>query len=599
MKNHGSVFSLLALPLLLLLLSLSGCTEGDKPVTPELPEQNEQSSTGGPGDPMPALAHPDKNPPRKINIKGVVKNAVSLDSPVPLRPCSEKESFSAAIGVVPGSSAEKVDFRVSCGSRTVEYQQEPSGPQAWKNVSPSMCPCESGVRVSASPQAGAWLAHPCFQKPDKPRMVVFILIDALRADVLGAYGRTPSPSPQIDRMGRRGVVFERAYTASPFTLTSVASIFTGGYPWQHNVMFSEAGGLVLDDAVPKLVERFHEKGYHTAAFSGTYFFMSRNGYAEGFDHFDEACAGAFFRKSAECLNSRIIPWIEQHQGEDLFLYIHYVDPHAPYYPPKKFRKKYVGDMKKPFFDDVSLGEIGQFGSHRAWYQFWRSPSDYDIKYLHALYLSEVEYVDQKVGTLVKELSAGWRRSGREKGESVFLVTADHGEAFYEHGEMDHVADLHEPVMRVPLIMFGDGVPQGKTVTEQVRTIDFMPTLLALSGMEVRGQIPGRSLVPLMQGKEWQTEPAAAVHFLDLEPEYVMVAWPYKIFCRPEENEVELYNLEKDPGEKNDLADHNPEKRKEMQKLLQHLLLDLPEFGEKQKTEPVDEATRKRLDALGY
>ncbi|MFO8055689.1 MAG: sulfatase [bacterium] len=567
--------------------------------TKRLPDQTAKSSARDwPGDSISALFHPDRHRPRKININGVVKNAVALDDPVRLRPCREEESLQAALGMVPGSTDRPVEFRLSCGDRTEKFEVDPKSSEGWKHVSPSMCPCESGVRVSAGlDKPGAFLAHPSFEKPGPGRLVAFIIIDALRADDLGVYGRKPSPSPELDKLARRGTVFQRAYTASPFTLTSVASIFTGLFPWQHNVMFTEKEGLVLADSVPKLVERFHKAGYHTAAFSGTYFLMSRNGYAEGFDHFDEACASSFFRESADCLNRRIIPWIKRHRNQDVFLYIHYIDPHAPYYPPEAFRKRHVGNMEKPFFEDVAVGEIGQFGSHRAWYQFWRSPSDYDLEYLRALYRAEIEYVDDRVGKLISELEQSRQASGNGSGKSVYLVTADHGEAFYEHEVMDHVADLHEPVMRVPLIMFGHGVPKGMTVTEQVRTIDFMPSLLEIEGLESPDQVPGRSMVPLLEGRGGEARPAAAVHFLGMEPEYALVMWPWKIFFRPDDDELELYNLEDDPPEKNDLADTNMEKRKEMQGLLRALLA-LPDAGE-EKAEPVDQKTRQRLKALGY
>ncbi len=551
------------------------------------------------GDPVPALANPDRNRPRKINIKGAVKNAVSLDRPVELGPCKRGEVLRAALGLVPGIAAGPVEFRFSCGDDSEKFEADPRSEEGWKNVSSSLCPCEEGIRISADPaKAGAWLGHPSFEDQNSPRLVVFLLIDALRADVLGAYGKSPSPSPEIDKMASEGTLFERAYTASPFTLTSVASIFTGAYPWQHKVTFSSGAGLVLADPVPKLVEKYQKAGYHTAAFSGTYFFMSRNGYAEGFDHFDEACAGAFFRESAECLNKRMIPWIKHHRNRDGFLYIHYIDPHAPYYPPEKYRQKYAGGMDKPFFNDVALGEIGQFGSHRAWYQFWRSPSEYDLKYLRALYLSEVEYVDRKAGDLISELRRQWNGPAQDKGEALFLVTADHGEAFYEHGAMDHVADLHEPVMRVPLIMFGDGVPQGKVIKEQVRTIDFMPTLLDLSGLPVEGDIPGRSLGPLLRGEQMETAPAAAIHFLGMEPEYALVKWPWKLFSRPADGEFDLYDLENDPAEKTNLADLKPEKQKEMDRILEGIL-DLPELGREEKAEPIDRQTQDRLEALGY
>ncbi len=529
----------------------------------------------------------------KVNIGGVVKNALEVSSGQPLLlPAGTR----AALGVLPDAADRDVEFRILCqGELVARHSLVPGKAPFWKQV--SLGQCEGGtlkVRCDLAGK-GAFVAHPGPAVGDSLPSIFFILVDALRADALHAYGADEKTCPNINALARRGLTFERAYSSSPFTLTSVASMFTGLHPWQHRVLFEKDAGLVLSDDVPNLVDLFRNKGYHTAAFSGTYFLMTKNGYANGFDHFDETCAPAFFRKSAECLNNKLIPWVKEHASEPVFAYVHYVDPHAPYYPPKEYRQRFLAGMEKPSHDDVALGEIEQFGKNRKWHQLFRSPSEDDLAYLRALYMAEASYVDEKIGELIRTIRES--RPGERPGP-IILLTADHGEAFYEHGVMDHVADLHDPVMRVPFILRGPGIPRGMTVEEQVRTIDMIPTLLDLVGAPVPGSIPGRSLVPLIKGEEMDTAPAAAMHYLKGEPEYALAAWPWKLFAGPGRPSRALYRLDKDPDEVYDLAASQPKKLEAMMSTL-NAILDMPPPHRKEDRARADGETMKRLKALGY
>ncbi|HUT52380.1 MAG TPA: sulfatase [bacterium] len=434
-------------------------------------------------------------------------------------------------------------------------------------------------------------------------VVIFIVVDAMRADALGAYGAPEDPSPNIDSLAHEGAIFTHAYTSAPFTMTSVATIFTGLYPWQHRVLFSEGGGLYLDKSVPSLVQKFREAGYYTAAFSGTYFLFSRNGFAQGFDHFDETCASSFFRDSADCINSRVGEWLYSGGGDmlsaggnPLFIYIHYVDTHAPYYAPEPHRHRFTEDLAKPPRDDTALGEVKQFTGDRPWYQFYLKPSPSDVTYLRGMYEGEVSYVDAKIGELLQMFGDV---------ERLVLITADHGEAFNEHGRMEHVEDLHDQVMRVPFIMSSRRspfklrkVPQGKRIDDAVRTMDMMPTLLDLAGIEVPHGISGRSLVALMNGDKLLSAPAAALHFPDNKPEYTLVLWPWKLFSRPESKSFELYRLDTDPGELHDLSASRPQALSDMKAILDSII-SLPAPSSANPAPAMDQDTMKRLNALGY
>jgi arylsulfatase A-like enzyme len=217
----------------------------------------------------------------------------------------------------------------------------------------------------------------------------------------------------------------------------------------------------------------------------------------------------------------------------------------------------------------------------------------DLAYLRGLYQGEVAYADSRVGQLVEQV----RLARGQGGQTIWLVTADHGDAFNEHGVMEHVADLHEPVMRVPLILAAPGVPAGARIGDQVRTIDFLPTLLELAGLEPPPDIPGVSLTPLWRGGEIAPRPAAAVHYGALDPEYAFIAWPWKLFYRPDSSYAALHNLEHDPAESSDLSASHPDQLRLMSALARALLALPPSVDGA--AAPIDAQTWKALDELGY
>ena len=571
-----------------------------------------------PGDTLTGITDPDLHPANKINIRGVVKNATSVKNGAPVifkMPHKPYLYFSVEVGVVPGLVKKPVKFIVRSGNGRktndpedifessidsgTEIEIDPNLPVAWHKV--TLSSAGGMITVECDHEGdGAYVGQPHYSERAPlieevpPPNVYFVLIDALRADALSAYGAKGFTSTNIDELAQSGTLFKRSYTSSSFTLTSVASIFSGLHPWQHKVMFQENMGIVFSEKVPSLVEEFRQAGYHTAAFSGTYFFMSRNGFAQGFDHFDESCAAAFFRDSAKCLNDRIIPWIEEHKDEPVFVYIHYVDPHAPYYAPEPYLFRYTNNLEKPKHTDVALGEIEQFGKNKRWYQFLRKPSETDLSWLRGLYKGEAAYIDLMVGELLGKIRTS-KRGGHP--DPIILLTADHGEAFYEHGQMDHVADLHEEVMTVPFIMSGYGVPKGKVIDTQVRTIDYLPTLLSLAIQKEMEGIPGRSISPLFQDKRLLSTPAVAVHHAEGELEYAMVLYPWKLFYRPESDKMFLHRLDMDPDESTDVSQKYPNELKELKAILDNLLL-LPAPFEGAPT-PMDPLTIKRIGALGY
>jgi len=330
------------------------------------------------------------------------------------------------------------------------------------------------------------------------------------------------------------------------------------------VTFSE--GLYMPRDIPLLPVLLRDAGYQTAAFSGTYFRFSLTGFDRGFSVFDESCADAFFRNSAECLSKRILEWFEGRGDAPFFCYIHYIDPHAPYYPPEEYRDRFTSGLQASR-DAVKLGDAGRFGDGRKWYQFPLSPGPEDVEYLTGLYDAEIAYVDAHVNKLLSMLE----RRGLA-GETFIILTADHGEALFEHGIGEHRSVLYEEVMKVPFILAGPGIPSGKVVSTTVRTVDFFPTVLWLADAGanplVKEAAAGRSLEPLLQEGSLPSLPAKAMRELGKKNVlYAVRDYPWKLIIQANGSGAELYNLAADPGEKLNLAGTYPDEAKRLGSML--------------------------------
>lgn len=573
------------------------------------------------GDSMPALVA-DGRQVSKVRLLGVSRNAVELRRDRPAR-FALSGRIRASLGVLSGA-ADTVTFTITGGDKTETLPV--AAANGWVEIDLTFPPGTTEIAFACdAPGSGAFVAGVRSVVPGPTRLAGLIIIDALRADGLGIYGAPGNPSPNIDAFARQSAVFMRAHTAAPFTLSSMGSIWTGMWPWQHQVIFTAEGGLSLSAEVPSLVTAFRDAGYHTVGFSGAYFSFADNGFARGFELMDESCADQFFYESADCLARRVTSFIESHPDEPLFIYVHFVDTHAPYWPPEPFRSKFTAGLKKPGDDDTARGLIDQFEANRKWWQFYRKPSATDLAWLRGLYQGEVAYVDDRIGPLLKKLADRCQPTDAMRVDCSIFITADHGEAFFEHGQMDHVADLHEPVMRVPLILkFGDPreyshAAQSVPNQAPARSIDLMPTLLELSGIKAPKIIPGGSLArhlgpwatsrldidssgvgpkpPLEEPTTENSAPAVAIHFVKGQPEYALVMWPWKLFYRPDSNWLRLYNLEADPKEQNDLSAAKPEKVAELQKELDRQLALPPPVGIK--PTPANADTLRRMRQLNY
>jgi arylsulfatase A-like enzyme len=390
--------------------------------------------------------------------------------------------------------------------------------------------------------------------PSTPSVLV-LLVDSLRADRLGCYGATPSPTPALDALAKSGVVFEQAIAQAPWTLPAVATLFTGLHPASHGVVGGrwrwgepdpsvDTSRSVLADSVPTLAALARRAGITTAGFTASGLVSPITGLTRGFEHFVELTGNPTRTRFARAgnLNRRFLRWLAQNRTRRVFAYLHYMDTHSPYEPPEGFRPRERADLS----DAVRAGKATALRNEAL-------AAD-ELAHLRALYHGTVRYWDAELGRLVRGLAdLGLAES------TVVVVLADHGEAFQEHGYLGHGVHLHEELLRVPFVIAGPGIGPARRVPEQVQQVDFLPTVAGLLGIEAPPGLPGQAVLARFDERPavtstvfWQAPDGSRTELL---------AWrtpAWKLLHAPETGHYELYDLAGDPRERADLFGERPE-----------------------------------------
>ncbi len=296
--------------------------------------------------------------------------------------------------------------------------------------------------------------------------VVMITVDTLRADHLSSYGYHLKTSPRIDRLASEGVRFDRAHAAIPMTGPSHFSMFTGRYPQEHGARIN--GVAIPDDSkwltIPQVLRKF---GYSSAAFVSAWPLIGRlTHFDDKFDHFDDDLDRSYqllhSMRWAEDVTPKAISWLDEYKDDkNIFMWVHYFDPHEPY------------NLRDDFANPEQLG----------------APSEAVSRYSKEVaervrkYDSEIGYADKHIGKLLDRLDD----HGLTDNTLVVLV-ADHGEGLGEHGFVGHGRWLTESVVHVPWIMKLPGtIDAGTTIEQNVSALDLAPTILDLTVPEYRKQ----------------------------------------------------------------------------------------------------------------
>ena len=436
--------------------------------------------------------------------------------------------------------------------------------------------------------------------------VLLLVVDTLRADAVaqrladGASapesGSTPSA---LRRLAADGLWFPQAIASAPWTLPSMSSLFTGLHPSQHG---ARTVGTPLAPDVTTLAERFRAAGYRTAAFTGGAFVDTPFGLDRGFDHFDPD-ADYRYRPSrrhtplvSKLVRNRWFPqlwlldhvhefggltetrarlaaWLEATPGDaPRFVVVHSYQAHDYYLYDPSVDRALREARPSPLGPRLSV--------HPSELSALDQP---ELDWFRAVYDARIDRVDRELAALL----ALWSDRGRP---TVVALTSDHGEGFdAAAGRVHHGGRLHDDLLRVPLLLAAPGWEGGRTVEEQVRTLDLGATLMELAGLEPPQDVPGRSLVPALRGEA--SFPASAWSE-ERGPLRTLRSEGWKLVETPDGRTA--FDLSRDPLEHTDRSADAPT----------HLIETMQAFAERHPLRVVDEAaldpeTLARLRALGY
>ena len=422
------------------------------------------------------------------------------------------------------------------------------------------------VYYAVSPRGGVARASasevPSGHRPN----IVLITMDTVRADHLSAYGYKRDTTPNLARLSEKGVLFENAISASSWTLPSLSAIYTGLLPHQ-------SGANAFRPLNPgwKTVESvLGHHGYATAGFNANYYYGESGwGLGSGFGMYDDDRTtllynlsrmlvgraavqpiyqnldryDAFYRRDAAKLNADVFRWLRHRPASrPFYIYINYFDAHSPYLPPAPYNHR---------FGRLPESVVRRWSAKGGFRPRHPLPAA-DRQALIDGYDNSLAYLDSQIGRLVKFLKS--TPAGKD---TIFLISADHGEAFGEHGAYQHGNDLHREEIHVPLIAYGAGIPAGKRIAPPVANRELFATAIDLA---LGNEVP---LHPYSLARFWQTdspqqiaqpvvsELSASLSEQDAAGISLTTAhWHYILTTKGDRF---LYNWETDPAEKDNLS----------------------------------------------
>jgi arylsulfatase A-like enzyme len=405
--------------------------------------------------------------------------------------------------------------------------------------------------------------------------VIFIIWDTVRAASVSLYGYARPTTPNLERLARRGVSFDRAIAAASWTLPSIGSIFTGRLPHELSGQWTTP----LDAAYPTLAEAFTGNGYLTAGFAANVLYADwEHGLDRGFTHYEDyhttpgqilastslgarICRGAngwvlglplrllgwgqfVGRKHGETVTREFLDWLERRGDRPYFAFLNYFDAHLPYMPPAPFGNRFgPARPRTTVFQRVAR----EFRRKT----FWDMPAA-ELAAEVAAYESGIAYMDDQLGLLLRELE---RRGQLEN--TIIIVASDHGEEFGEHGNYEHGGDVYLWQLHVPLVIVSPGrVPPGARVREPVSLRDLAATITDLTGLRTAGRLPGASLARAWTAPE---EIGQSLVISEVAPGLDRTKWLRSAIVgrhhlvRNKDGREELYDFVSDPAERVDLT----------------------------------------------
>lgn len=428
-----------------------------------------------------------------------------------------------------------------------------------------------------------------------PRNVVLITIDSLRSDHIGFLSDSVDNTSRMDALAADANLATDTMSPSSHTRASVPALLTSQYP--HRYFANFFGDVDFPTLSTYLSDA--DDDFTTAAFHSNPLISRHFGYDEGFDEFydglqfvestrlPETITNVYAKltrllrrfpyEPAEAITKRAQSWLSDVR-EPFFLWVHYMDPHGPYALNRQ------------------LGYIDKYRSERLWQKAVSSPeevSSTERKKLKAAYRGEVGHTDEHIGDLVDALDT--------MDETMVVLTGDHGEEFYEHGQYSHTPNLYETVTNVPLIIdMPDAAETVSPPTVPLSGLDIVPTILDAFDIEPRVELAGQSLIPALHGEQLSREHVIVETNLGEDALFGVRTQQWKYIVTDEGRE--LYDLSADPGEQNDLFGTEQEVESRLKEYLtSHVDAHDVEGGDKLAAvaDDMDTEVQDRLNDLGY
>lgn len=422
--------------------------------------------------------------------------------------------------------------------------------------------------------------------------ILLIVVDTLRWDFISAYGFPNQITPNIDALAHEGVLYENAISTSPWTTPSHASLFTGQYPSRNGV---DGRNILLDPASKTLAAELSRIGFQTAGFINNVYIRRQTGLGRGFQQYEEfwgrnECSSIMLL--VEFMREKLNPredtgaietrnamndwlhhdWTGKHP---FFLFVHLMEPHAPYGTPASKVQKFL----PPGVTPQQAAKVNQDPEIFISGKLKMTPHDFEI--LTALYQNDISYVDSIIGGIIQDF-----RKQNLLDNTLVIFTSDHGEHFGDHGLMSHELSLYDVLVHVPLIIrFPNRTHSGTLIKETVQTIDIFPSILHFLQSESKLELQGFSLLPDFFARK--NHPYAFSEYNNLRAADKMQRrfpdlpdspiWRKKVlksvrssdwkFIWATDGTRELYSIQNDPYEKSNFAQSNPEEVKKMQEVL--------------------------------